>query len=114
MSASELDDFYVHTLTVETFTGTNGYGEDTFAAPFIITPPEGCFIEPKRRLVRSSTGEQVISETTVYTYPANAALFKPGSRVTLDDPENPARVITVSRFESGDLDLPDHVVVNLT
>lgn len=116
MSASELDEFYVHTLTVETFTGTNGYGEDTFSAPEILdpdaTPPNGCFIEPKRRLVRSSTGEQVISETTVYTYPSNAAKFAPSSRVTINGVVS--RVITVSPFESGDLDLPDHVVINLT
>ncbi|MDQ0894429.1 hypothetical protein [Agromyces ramosus] len=112
MSASELDEFYVHALTVETFQGTNGYGEDIFAAPVVLTPPTGCFIEPKRRLVRSSTGEQVVSETTVYTYPANAALFAPSSRVTING--TVSRVIVTAPFESGDLDLPDHVVINLT
>ncbi|MGH3704201.1 MAG: hypothetical protein ACRDT9_06185 [Agromyces sp.] len=112
MSASELDEFYVHTLTVETFEGTNGYGEDVFSAPAVLAPPDGCFIEPKRRLVRSSTGEQVVSETTVYTYPGNAAKFTPGSRVTIGGAVS--RVLTVSLLESGDLDLPDHCVINLT
>lgn len=110
MSASELDEFYVHTVTVETFQGTSGSGTDLFSAPAILT--NGCFIEPKRRLVRDSTGEQVVSETTVYTYPTNAALFTPNSRVTVNG--NVARVITVAPFDSGDLDLPDHVVINLT
>lgn len=112
MSASEMDEFYVHTATVETYLGTNGYGADTFAAPVVLAPPNGCLIEPKRRLVRDSTGEQVISETTVYTYPANAALFAPSSRVTING--TVSRVIVVAPFESGDLDLPDHVVINLT
>lgn len=112
MSASELDDFYVHTCTVETYEGTNGYGEDVFDAPFIVTAPEGCFIEPKRRLVRSSTGEQVVSETTVYTYPAHTGRFLPGSRVTIN--ATVSTVIVAAPFDSGDLDLPDHLVVNLT
>lgn len=112
MSASELDEFYVHSCTVETYQGTNGYGKDVFDAPFAVTPPAGCFIEPKRRLVRSGTGEQVVSESTVYTYPVHAARFTPGSRVTVNG--TVVTVIVAAPFESGGLDLPDHLVVNLT
>lgn len=111
MSASELDEFYVHTLTVATYRGTNGYGEDVYAAPFTIAPPLGCMIEPKRRLVRDQNGAEVVSETTIYTYPTHTARFVPGSRVTVGT--DVATVITVAVFETGDLDLPDHIVVNL-
>lgn len=112
--SDELADFYVHTVTVETLTGTSGYGVEQFAAPVILAPgtDNGCFVESRRRMVRDKDGVEVISETTVYTYPAAAALFTPGSRVTING--TIAHVITVAANTSGDLDLPDHVVANLT
>lgn len=111
--SDELADFYVHTATVETLTGTSGYGVEQFADPVILTPPDtGCFIEQKRRMVRDKDGAEVISETGVYTYPTALALFAPGSRVTVNG--TVAHVITVAANTSGDLDLPDHLVVYLT
>lgn len=100
--------FFVHTVTVETWLGTNGYGADTFASP--VTVP--CFVEGKRRLVRNSTGAEVISETTLYTNPTSGALFAPDSRVTVNSVTT--RVIVTATLTSGSLGLPDHVVVNLT
>jgi len=111
--SDELDDFYVHTVTVEKFTGTSGYGEDQFDAPVTLAPPTaGCFIEQRRRLVRDKTGAEVVSETTLYTYPAAADRFTPDSKVTIGT--TVARVITIAVSDSGDLDLPDHIAVNLT
>lgn len=110
----ELEDFYVHTATLETFTGTDGYGRDQFAGTITLSPTDtyGCFIEQKRRMVRDKDGAEVISETTLYTQPAVAALCTPGSRVTYRGIES--RVITASLFDSGGLELPDHTLVALT
>jgi len=120
MSADDMAEFYVQTAVVEKYLGTNGYGEDTFAAPVTLDPadtsahPEGngCWIDDARKLVRSSDGEQVVSESTLYTYPEHAALFTPNSRVTVNGV--PSRVIRANPNTSGDLDLPDHVAVSLT
>ena len=110
----DISEFYVHTAIVETFTGTSGYGVDQFAAPVTLDPAagNGCFIDDTRRLVRSSDGEQVISETTLYTFPSNADLFTPNSRVTINGAVS--RVITKNLNDSGALGLPDHVAVTLT
>lgn len=114
MSADDMAEFYVHTATVETFLGSSGYGVDVFAAPVILDPDEdnGCFIDGTRKLVRGKDGEQVVSESTLYTYPSNAALFLADSRVTTGD--GVSRVIKTNTNTSGDLDLPDHVAVSLT
>jgi hypothetical protein len=98
--------FYVHTAIVEKYLGTGAYG-DSFAAPATISG----FLDDDRKLVVSSTGEQVVSESTFYTYPANAALFTVDSRVTVNGRET--RVIGVKRRDSGPLNLPDHVEVVL-
>ncbi|MCC2033071.1 hypothetical protein [Microbacterium allomyrinae] len=118
---SELDDFFVHTATVETLEGTDGYGREHFSGTITLSPTAeyGCFIEQKRRLVRGRDSQrggddtaEVISESTLYASPAVAALFTPGSRVTIRGAES--RVIVASLLDSGDLDLPDHVAVALT
>lgn len=109
---SAIDDFYVHTVTVETLTGTDGYGREIFAAPVILTPPDtGVFVEQKRRMVRDANGAEVISETTVYGRPEAAGQFLPGSRVTYRGATS--HVITTSLHDSGDLALPDHIQVAL-
>jgi hypothetical protein len=107
----ELADLYVHTVTVETYLGTSGYGADLFAAPVILFG--GCLVESARRLVRDKDGNEVISETTLYTSPASLALFAPDSRVTTIDGAQ-SRVIRAALADSGPLALPDHVSVTLT
>lgn len=104
----DLEDFYVHTVTVETYQGTNGYGEDVFAGPVAVVG----FLDDSRRLVRTQTAEQVISEAQFYTRPENGTLFTPDSRVTVDGVVS--RVIRTNVNTSGPLGLPDHTVVSLT
>lgn len=119
MSDNDLDEFFMQTASVETFKGTNGYGEDTFAPPVTLDPADtsvrptgnGCWIDGSRRLVRASTGEQVVSESTLYTFLDNGPLFEPNSRVTINGIQS--RVIRTNLNTSGDLDLPDHVAVSL-
>lgn len=104
---SDLAGFWVHTATVETLLGAGAYG-DQFAAP--VTVP--CFAEAARKVVRQTSGEQVVSESTVYCDVSYAALFLTDSKVTVSGAT--ARVIRTNTNDSAGLQLPDHVVVNLT
>lgn len=84
-----------HTVTVRSFQGSGPYGE-VFGGPTI----HQAFIEDRRRLVVSASGEEVISETTVYTGPDVAVPV--GSRVTVwtgTPYDRTARVITASRYD---------------
>lgn len=105
---SDLGDFWIHTVTVETFQGAGPAG-DTFAAPATVTG----FLEGKTQLVRNANGEQVVSSSTFYTATGNAALFTADSRLTPTG-GRAARVIAVNTNDSGNLMLPDHVAINLT
>lgn len=106
--SDDLSDFFVHSVTVETYQGTNGYGEDVFAAPVTVSG----FLDDTRHLVRSQTAEQVVSEAQFYTHPENGALFTADSRVTVDGVTS--RVIRTNVNTSGSLELPDHAVISLT
>lgn len=97
-----------HQVTIEAWTGTNGYGVDIYAAPV----NEECFVEDKRRLVRSATtGDEVVSESTVYLQLDASA--PPESRVTLPS-GRVATVITALRRDGGDLPVPSHLELALT
>lgn len=50
-----------HTITVEAYAGTGAYGP-TFDAAVAVT----CRLEEKVQLVRSNTGEEVVSSSTVF------------------------------------------------
>jgi hypothetical protein len=125
MSKNELDEFFVHTAKVETYLGEGSNGS-VYAAPVTLsptsTPPNGVFADDSRKLVRNANGEQVVSETTLYTSISNVGLFTEKSRVTIlgdsdgDEitPGRAALVIKVNANDSGTLDLPDHLAVTLT
>ena len=107
-------EFYLQTAIVETCQGTDGSGEDVFETPVTLDPDggNGCWIDATSKLVQSTDGEQIISASTLYTYPSNASLFTPNSRVTVNGAIS--RVIRTNLNTSGALDLPDHVAVSLT
>jgi hypothetical protein len=111
---SELDEFYVHTISVQTLIGSGAYG-DVFADPVTLSPDTdtGVFVDDKRRLVRSASGEETVSETTLFGRPALAAVIVAESLVTLPS-GRVATVITTSALDSGAMDLPDHFEANLT
>jgi hypothetical protein len=100
------DDFQPTTVSVATRTGTGANG-DIYAAPVDVE----CFLEDARHLVRSATGEQVVSESTVFADPDKAPKFTPGSKVTL--PTRTALVILAKVNAIGDPDV-DHTAVSLT
>ena len=88
-------DMLPHSITVLRYEGSGPYGE-VFGDPIV----HQAFVEDRRRLVVSTSGEEVISETTVYTGPDATAPV--GSQVTVwagTPYERTARVITTSRFE---------------
>jgi hypothetical protein len=104
-----IEAFYVHTVSVQTFTGSGGMG-DTYESPVILSPETdtGVLVDDTRKLVRSSTGAEVISETAIYGRPALASVLTEGSLVTLPS-GRVATVITLAVRDSAGLDLPDHV-----
>ena len=106
-SASDLEDFYVHTVTVDVVTGGGPWGDTVQESD-----PLRCFIDDSRSFVRDNNGAEVVSSTTITAPPEYAALFAPG--VTVHLPNRDARVIAVAVADSKDLDLPDHIEVSLT
>ncbi|SDD86630.1 hypothetical protein [Actinokineospora iranica] len=85
-----------HTITLRPFIGTGPYG-DVHGDPVVI---RRAFVEDRRRLVRSTTGEEVVSETTVRTRPREH--IPVGSLVTVwaETPhERTARVIIAALFD---------------
>lgn len=103
---SELAEFYVHTVAVETLSGGGPMGE-TYADPVDVP----CFIDEKRRLIRDASGNETVSETTLWMDKAHYDLFAPGSTVTYRD--RVSTVIGRSEADSGALDLPDHLEISL-
>lgn len=106
-SASDLEDFYVHTVTVDVVTGGGPWGDTVQESD-----PLRCFIDDSRSFVRDNNGTEVVSSTTITAPPEYADLFTPAAGVNL--PNRKAEVIAVAIADSKDLDLPDHIEVSLT
>lgn len=107
MSSDDLDDFWVHTVSVETYTGRTGKGVDGYDDP--VTVP--CLLSRKLRFVRNADGETVASEASLSAATSFADVLTPKSRVTVDG--KPTTIITAAVSTSGGLDLPDRVKVYL-
>lgn len=102
------EEFMVHTVTVETHGGEDPFGN---IHTELSDPIEG-FLDDSRQLVRSASGDQVVSESTFYTGKEHKDLFKPESLVHL--PDRTATVISTKVADSGPLGLPDHLAAVLT
>lgn len=105
-AADEIAEFYVHTVQVESYAGTGAYG-DVYEPSVDVA----CFVSGRRKQVRNSEGVMVVSETTITAGPESYGVFAPGSKVTTHG--STSKVIARSLSDSGPLDLPDHVEVNL-
>ncbi|WIA99743.1 hypothetical protein [Curtobacterium sp. MCBA15_012] len=103
----ELEDFWVHTITVETYLGEGGNGV-AYAAPVDVP----CFIDGGTKIARTATGEQLVVAAPVYAPPEHAGTLTAGSKVTVRG--RPARILAATVYDSGSLDLPDHVQIALT
>lgn len=113
--AEVFGDWLTHVVVVEAYQGAGMEGA-SFAAPVTLggenSDVDGVeiMLEPKRRLIRNSDGNQIVSETTLYVTNAGASSFPLHSRVTLPSGEQ----TTVERVATGETyDLFDHMVVNL-
>ena len=69
------------------------------------------YLEDTREVVRTAGSSDEISESSLFDDPDKAALYEPGSDVSV--PDRTARVLKVSRLEIGDEDV-DHCRVWLT
>lgn len=101
-----ISDFWQHTVNVRTYVSSGPVGDvyDTHTGV-------ACWVEESRKWVRSATGEQVVSESQIFTDKTHYDWFKPDSEVTIRG--NVSRVITRSLHDSGALGLPDHLEVAL-
>jgi hypothetical protein len=66
------------TLVVEPYAGPTGAGGPSFGAP--LDPAPRAHVEPKRRMVRTVDGEQVVTAAVAYLRPG--PVIPPRSRVT--------------------------------
>lgn len=96
-----------HQVTIEAYAGADSFGNRLFSAAVTVT----CFVDDKRQLVRASTGEEVISESTVIA--PLATVCPVNSQVTLPDGRK-ARVLQALRRDGGGLPVPDHLEILLT
>ena len=101
-----VEDFYVHTLSVETFGGSGAMG-DVYAGPATVLG----FLEGKNVLVRDATGAQVVASSTFYCSTTDGARFTPDSRVTIG--ARVAHVISQNVNDAPGLGLPEHAAIYL-
>ncbi|MDV5145933.1 hypothetical protein R1T08_17375 [Streptomyces sp. SBC-4] len=97
--------FLIHQITVEPYLGVSPSGPAFGPAVEV-----RCLKEDKVRLVRSPTGDEVVSSATFYAMPGTVAPAK--SKVTLPG----GRKTTVIAFvdaDGGTLGTPNHVEVQL-
>ena len=88
--------FMVHTVSVATKTGEGSYG------PVLATPVTvaGVQVDEETRLVRSPTGAEVTSSTTIRGPLPKADQFTVGSQVTLPSGDT-TTVLSLSRLTSA-------------
>lgn len=96
-----------HSAALEVYLGTDGFGNPAYDPTFTMV----CFQDDKRRLVRGPTGDEVVSETTLYAQLGPSITVN--SRVTLAD-GRVARVLQVLARDGGDLPTPSHLEIILT
>lgn len=101
--------WFVHTVTVDTYLGTrNG------VASFDTGNERSCWVEETTDLVRDANGVEVTSSAKVFGPLDDRTVYPVGSKVTLPSGRT-ARVLALSVFDSGSLDLElDHVEAHLT
>jgi hypothetical protein len=108
-------DWLTHTVVVERYLGVGIEGA-LFDTPIIVGGDSSeingaeVMIEPTRRLIRSSDGNEIVSETTLYVSAQARDIFVMHSRVELPN----GTISTVERVAELDVfGLFDHLVVNL-
>lgn len=103
------DGFYVHQATITPHAGAGASGP-RYGTPF----PIKCFITHKRRLVRNSQGDEVVSEATVRCPLSYAAQIPPESLIALHTERatptvRDAEIITIAENSDGGLGAWQHL-----
>lgn len=96
-----------HEVTIEAYAGTSGAGVELYDTAVTVR----CFKDDKRRLVRAATGQEVVSESTLYAPLSTSCPVQ--SRVTLPDGRQATVIQSLSR-DGGGLPTPDHLEIVLT
>ncbi len=107
---SGIEDFYVHTVHVQTYTADAAWG----ASWDEVQVPVTGFLNETSQLVRDGDGDEVTSTSSFRCRVTDAARFTPESKVTLHRGtplERATTVITASLHTSGPLMLPDHAEI---
>lgn len=95
-------------VVIEPYAGSGGAGK-AYGPPVTVR----ALVERKRRRVRATTGEQVVSETTLRLRLNEVDSCPPGSKVTFANGEV-AEVIVSGTHDGGTLHVPSHMEVALT
>ncbi|WP_435109925.1 hypothetical protein [Nocardiopsis synnemataformans] len=95
-------------ITVEPHLGSGAHGS-VYGAPVTVR----ALMDAKRRRIRDTEGDEVISETTLRVRLDVAQHFATGSRVTLPDGTMPT-VIRADRHDGRQMPVPSHLEVSLT
>jgi hypothetical protein len=98
---------FTQTASVETYLGTGIHGP-TYAAPVTVQ----CFVNDCNKLVRASTGEQVVSSTILYAPIGSVGTFGPQSRVTVNG--RVSQVIAAYRRDSAGPTSAHHAHIELS
>ena len=93
-----------HTVLIEPYEGEGPFGPEYGEQELV-----RCFIDDRRRLVIGPTGDEAVSETTVYM-PLDT-VCPVHSRVTVNG--RSTIVLAASRRDGGGLPVPDHLEVAL-
>ncbi|MER5769554.1 hypothetical protein [Streptomyces sp. NPDC001985] len=97
--------WFRHTVVVEPYVGSGPTGP-VYGPPITVR----CLVDDQTRLVRSATGDQVTSTSTLYARLETVCPAK--SRVTLLSGRRTV-VIAALRRDGGGLPTPDHLEVQL-
>ena len=98
---------FTQSVSVKTYLGQGSFGPEY--APAVDVQ---CFVNDARKLVRNSTGDEVVSETTLYAPLSSYGSFTAQSLVTVNGRD--ASVITVYRRDSVGPASAHHVEVTLS
>jgi len=103
-----LNSLWVHRVPVKTKIGDTSYGEKYAASVDV-----DCYIEDETKLVRDTSGSEVVSNSSLFADIDAASIFTQGSLVTLR--RGDVRVISIAYLDAGPL-APgfEHLEVHLT
>lgn len=93
---NEFTDLMPDTITVNSYTGADKYGNPTYSTS---SNTYSARVVDKQKLVRADNGEEQVAKTTVYV--ASTGSIDPNDKITLPDNSTPP-VLSVDAFPDED------------